>query len=317
MRRRLLLTLLIWLVAACGGSPVEDDATGGTTAIPTPGLPVAYTGADGVTSTITDVSRIVTLSGDFAEIVWELGLADNLVGVDLSAVYPLEVMRPKAKIGVEFRILPEPILVLEPTVVIGDIDASPKEVIEQVRAAGVPVVILPRYAGVDAPAEKIRAVAGILGVDAAGADLAQRVQTEVDNALALAATAQSRPRVAVVYIATEDTILLLGDNTLFDGVLEALGVENVGPAAGADGFVPLTAEAMVAADPEIIITARRGFAGVGEMDGFVQLPGIAQTPAGRNRNVLVYEDLYLLGLGPRTGILLEELARDLHPELAG
>jgi iron complex transport system substrate-binding protein len=306
---------VIGLVAACGGSSLQDDPTGGTTAIPTPGLPVSYTGADGVTSTIADASRIVALSGDFAEIVWELGLADNLVGVDLSAVYPLEVMRPKAKIGVEFRLLPEPILVLEPTVVIGDIDASPKEVIEQVRAAGVPVVILPRYAGVDAPAEKIRAVARILGVESAGEALAQRVQAEVDSALALAATAESRPRVAVVYIATEDTILMLGDNTLFDGVLEALGVENVGPAAGADGFVPLTAEAMVAADPEIIITARRGFAGVGEMDGFVQLPGIAQTPAGLNRNVLVYEDLYLLGLGPRTGILLEELARDLHPEL--
>lgn len=305
------------MVAACGGATSTDDVTKGTTAIPTPGLPVTYTGADGATSTITDASRIVTLSGDFAEIVWELGLADNLVGVDLSAVYPLDVMRPKPKIGVEFRILPEPILVLEPTVVIGDVDASPGEVIEQVRAAGVPVVILPRHAGVDAPAEKIRAVAGILGVSDAGERLATRVQGEIDAALALVATAESRPRVAVVYVATEDTILMLGRNTVFDGLLEALGVDNVGPAAGADGFVPLTAEAMVAAGPEIIITASRGFDGLGGMDGFVELPGVAQTPAGRNRRVLVYEDLYLLGLGPRTGMLLEELARDLHPELSG
>ena len=317
MRRRWLLIVLLGALAACGGEANDDDTTGGTTAIPTPGLPVTYTGADGVTSTITDASRIVTLSGDFAEIVWELGLADNLVGVDLSAVYPLEVMRPKAKIGVEFRILPEPILVLEPTVVIGDVDASPKEVIEQVRAAGIPVVILPRYAGIDAPVDKIRAVAEVLGVDAAGRELAERVQGEIDAALALAATAESRPRVAVVYIATEDTVLVLGENTLFDGVLEALGVDNVGPAAGADGFVPLTAEAIVASDPDIIITAERGFSGVGGLEGFVALPGIAQTPAGRSGSILVYEDLYLLGLGPRSGLLLEELARDLHPELAG
>jgi ABC-type hemin transport system substrate-binding protein len=33
--------------------------------------------------------------------------------------------------------------------------------------------------------------------------------------------------------------------------------------------------------------------------------------------VLVYEDLYLLGLGPRTGQLADELVRDLHPELGG
>lgn len=317
MRRWCLLLVALGLVAGCSGQAADDDPTGGTTAIPTPGLPVTYAGADGVTSTITDASRIVALSGDFAEIIWELGLADNLVGVDLSAVYPLDVMRPKAKIGVEFRILPEPILVLEPTLVVGDVDASPQEVIEQVRAAGVPVVILPRYAGIDAPAEKIRAVAHVLGVEAAGEALAARVQGEIDDALTFAATARSRPRVAVVYVATEDTILVLGRNTVFDGLLEAVGVENVGPAAGADGFVPLTAEAIVAADPDIIITAQRGFTGVGGMEGFVALPGIAQTPAGRNRDILVYEDLYLLGLGPRSGMLLEELARDLHPELAG
>lgn len=317
MRRLCIPLAFVVVMAACGGGSTADDSTGGTTAIPTPGLPVTYTGADGVTSTVTDASRIVPLSGDFAEIIWELGLGDNIVGVDLSAVYPLEVMRPKPKIGVEFRLLPEAILVVEPTVVIGDIDASPPEAIAQVRSAGIPVVLVPRFSGVEAPSQKIRAVAEVLGVAAEGEVLATRVQSEIDAALALAAGAESRPRVAVVYVATEDTILLLGGNTLFDGVLEALGVDNVGPEAGVDGFVPLTAEAMVAANPEIIITARRGFNGLGGMDGFVALPGIGQTDAGRSRAVLVYEDLYLLGLGPRTGALLAELARDLHPELDG
>jgi iron complex transport system substrate-binding protein len=313
MRRSLFApTALALLVASCGGGASADDATGGTTAIPTPGLPAVIVGVDGATSNVTDVSRIVTLSGDFSEIVWELGLGDNLVGVDLSSVYPREEMRLKPKIGVEFRILAEPILVLEPSVVIGDIDASPPEVIEQVRSAGVPVVILPRFAGIDAPAAKIQAVAEVLGVAAAGEALATRVQGEIDAALALVSPTGPRPRVAVVYVATEDTILMLGSNTVFDGILEALGVEDVGPAAGVDGFVPLTAEAMVAAAPEVIITAGRGFDGLGGMDGFLALPGIAQTPAGQNRRVLVYEDLYLLGLGPRTGVLFAELVRDLH-----
>lgn len=278
---------------------------------------MTYTGADGVTSTITDASRIVALSGEFSEIIWELGLGDNLVGVDLSSVYPKEEMRLKPKIGVEFRLLAEPILVLEPTVVVGDIDATPTEVIEQVRSAGVPVVILPRFAGIDAPAMKIRTVSGILGVDSAGEALAQRVQAEVDAAIDRVADAQSRPRVAVVYVATADTILMLGSNTVFDGILESLGAEDVGPAAGVDGFVPLTAEAMVAAAPDVIITAERGFDGLGGMDGFLALPGIAQTPAGQNRRILVYEDLYLLGLGPRAGTLFAEVVEDLHPELAG
>jgi hypothetical protein len=105
----------------------------------------------------------VSLSGDYSEIISALGLGYLLVGVDLSSVYPKEEMRAKPKIGVEFRLLAEPILVLEPTLAIGDSDASPPEVIEQVRGAGVPVVIFPRFEGLTGPAEKIRALAAVLG----------------------------------------------------------------------------------------------------------------------------------------------------------
>lgn len=310
MRMRIGVLLLALAVGACGG-----DSAPAVTPVTTPGLPTSYTGPDGVTSQVTDVSRIVSLSGDYSEIISALGLGDNLVGVDLSSVYPKEEMRAKPKIGVEFRLLAEPILVLEPTLAIGDIDASPAAVIEQVRGAGVPVVIFPRYEGLTGPAEKIRAVSAVLGLAAAGEALAQQVEADIAAAVALAATTTSRPRVAVVYIASSDTFLLLAGNTVFAGVIDALGAIDVGPDAGVDGFVPLTAEAIVAAAPEVIITAERGFEGLGGLEGFLALPGIAQTPAGQAGRVLVYEDLFLLGLGPRTGQLAAQLVRDLHPEL--
>ena len=306
---------LLLTVAACG---TGDDASlvPRTAAIPTPGLPTSYTGPDGVTSTVTSAARIVTLSGDFSEIVWELGLGENLVGVDLSSDFPPEAMRSKPKVGVEFRLFAEPILDLEPTVVLGDVDARPPEVVEQVRDAGVPVVIFPRLVGIDAPAAKIRLVAEVLGAPAPGEELAARVQGEIDEALARVAEAESRPKAAVVYIATEDQVLMLGRDTVFEGLLEALGAEDVGPAAGAEAFVPLSAEAIAAAAPDVIITAERGFEDRGGLEGFLELPGLAQTPAGGSGRILVYPDSLLLSLGPRTGSLLDRIVIDLHPELA-
>lgn len=309
------LMSLTLAVSACG-TRAGDDTTVATAALPTPGLPSTYAGPDGVTSTVESAARIVSLSGDFSEIIWDLGLGDNLVGVDLSSDYPPDGMGPKPKIGVEFRLFAEPILALEPTVVIGDVDARPPEVIEQVREAGVPVVIVPRLVGPDAPAEKIRLVAEILGLGDAGEPLASTVQTQIDEALAPVAEATSHPRAAVVYVATPDQVLLLGDNTIFEGLLDAVGAQDVGPRAGVEAFVPLTAEAIVAAAPEVIITARRGFDDRGGIEGFLQLPGIAQTPAGESRAVLVYDDSLLLSLGPRTGDLIGRIVNDLHPELA-
>lgn len=319
MRRQLgAAALVAFLAAACGSGSAETattlDATGGTSAIPTPGLPVTYTGADGVEARVTDASRIVTLSGDMTEIVFALGLGPNVVASDLSSVFPEEAKATR-KIGVEFILSAEAILAENPTVVIGDEDARPLEAIQQIRQAGIPVVIFSRFMGLGAPAEKIRAVAGVLGITEAGEALAVAVQREIDRVASQAAGLTERPRVALVYQASADTTLLLGPGSVMDGLFAAVGAVDVSPEAGADPYVALTAEALVAGDPEVIVTAERGLERyLGGLDGFLQLPGVAQTTAGRERRILVYEDLLLLGLGPRTGELLARLLADLHPE---
>ncbi len=319
MRRQLGAAALIALLAAACGSGSEEatttlDATGGTSAISTPGLPATYTGPDGVETRVADASRIVTLSGDMTEIIFALGLGPNVVASDLSSVFP-EGARATRKIGVEFILSAEAILAENPTVVIGDEDARPLEAIQQIRQAGIPVVIFPRFMGLGAPAEKIRAVAGVLGITEAGEALATAVQTEIDRVAAQAAGLTERPRVALVYQASADTTLMLGPGSVMDGLFAAVGAVDVSPEAGADPYVALTAEALAAGDPEVIVTAERGVERyLGGLDGFLQLPGVAQTTAGRDRRILVYEDLFLLGLGPRTGELLARLLADLHPE---
>jgi len=312
-RRLLPMLALALLTAACGGG--SSDATGGTTAVPTPGLPVTYTGPDGVTTTVEDASRIVTLSGEFTETVFALGLGPNVVGVDLSSVYPDEVLG-LPKVGVEFRLLAEPIIALEPTVVIGDEDVIPMTAVEQVRAAGIPVVVFPALTTIEAPVAKIRQVAEILGIPERGEELAVEVQAEIDAAVELAGRAETEPRVAFVYIASDDTVLLFGEDTVGGGLLEAAGAVNVAAELGIEGWVPLTPEALVAGAPEYIVTASRGVEATGGLDAFVALPGVAETPAAAAGNVLVYEDLYLLGLAPRTGDVLRELVLALHPELS-
>jgi len=142
------------------------------------------------------------------------------------------------------------------------------------------------------------------------------VQAEIDEAIGLASGAENEPRVAFVYIASDDTILLFGEDTVGGALLAAAGAYNVASDLGIDGWVPLTPEALVAGDPEIIITASRGVETVGGMEAFLELPGVAETRAAADGRVLVYEDLYILGLAPRAGQALRELVLDLHPELA-
>lgn len=59
-----------------------------------------------------------------------------------------------------------------------------------------------------------------------------------------------------------------------------------------------------------------GLESVGGVDGLLEIPGVAETPAGENRAVIAMDDQYLLGHGPRMGQALKELVLALHPELS-
>ena len=65
----------------------------------------------------------------------------------------------------------------------------------------------------------------------------------------------------------------------------------------------------VNANPEIIVVTTRGLASVGGIDGLLDLPGIAQTPAAKTRSVVSIDDDLLFSFGPRTGELIIRLAQ--------
>ena len=56
-----------------------------------------------------------------------------------------------------------------------------------------------------------------------------------------------------------------------------------------------------------------GLESVGGIDGLLEIPGMAQTTAGRNRAVVDFDAQYLLGFGPRSGAALAELIDAIHP----
>jgi iron complex transport system substrate-binding protein len=310
-----LFALLLSTFAFTSRSTVAQQSAPATPAAVTPQLPVTVTDVNGNQVTVSDVSRIVPLSGDIAEIIWTLGLGDNIVGVDLSAVYPAELTK-LPQIGFERQLSAEGILSLNPTLVIGKEQAGPPAALDQVRAAGVPVVIVAEPQTIEAPTAKIRSVAEALGVPEEGEALAAKTQAEIDDALALAATATSKPTVMFLYVRSGGVQLIGGSGSVADAMIDAAGGVDAGVAAGIQGFMPVTAEAVVAAQPEYIIVPQSGLDSIGGMDALLQIPGLAETPAAKNGHILAIDDLLLLSMTPRTGQALHDLILAIHPELA-
>lgn len=336
-RTMLVLALVTALTAAaCGTDPdaesttstAEPDTTTSTVPITattiTPTTTVAagrvFVGADGVETTITDPSRIVSLNGDMTEIIFELGLGDNVVGVDVTTTHPPEAAALNDQgqaVGFAQQLTAEAVLRFEPTLVIGDQQVAPPEAIEQLRGAGIPVVILETQTTLEGVETKIAQVAEILGVPDQGAALAERVMGEISAARDLAATDQMELRVAYVYVRGPQVVFLFGAGTPTQAMIEGAGAIDAGAEAGVFGPAPLTPEALVAAAPDVIVLPEAGLGALGGIEAFLALPGVAETPAAQNGAFFAYDEAYFFNLGPRTGQALDEFIHDLYPDIAG
>lgn len=288
------------------------------TAAPAPVDNGVFVGADGVATTVGDTSRIVSLTGDITEIIFELGLGESVVAVDITTTYPPEAEDLKSSgsnVGFGQALAAESVLRYEPTLVLGDQSIAPTETIEQLRNAGIPVIILKYQTTLEGVEEKINQVAAILGVPQDGEELAGNVMAQVAAAQERAAGADAQPRVAYLYTRGPSVLLLFGQGIPTQAMIEGAGAIDVGAALG-DGAIPLTPEALISAMPDVIVLPESGVKGLGGIDALLEIPGIAETPAGQNRAFLAYDEAYFFNLGPRVGSALDEFVDDLYPQLS-
>ncbi len=311
MTRRipLLLSVLGLVLAAC--STASNDPT---TTVPTPPETSTFVGVDGVESDISDTSRLVVLNGDLVEVIFALGAGDRIVGRDLTTTYPLEAV-DIPDVGLGRKLNAEAVIGLAPTLVICDTQIEPQSAIDQIRQAGIPVVILQVQATLEGVSRKISTVAEILDLEEEGDVLKASVEADIQEALDLAEGATETPRVAYMYVRGPEVLLMFGNGMPTHFLIEAAkGIDAFGD-TGVTFAAVLDAEVLVAASPDVLITPIAGFDLIGGMDAFLALPGVMGTPAGVAGRVITYDEAIFLGMGPRTGEALMQLVLDLHPEL--
>lgn len=248
------------------------------------------------------VSRVVVLANGVAEIIDSLGGHRLLKGRDISSTENSLTDIPIVTSG--HQIISEKVIALKPDVVIIDASSGPKAAIDQIKSAGIRVVSTPESWTLRDIAPKISAVAAVIGADEAGKNLI----TSMEKSLATSRISTS-VRVAFLYLRGTSSIYLIGGpGSGADSLIAAIGATDVGAETLPHAFNTLTAEALVAAKPDVILVMSKGLESVGGVSGLVKLPGIAQTPAGKNSRVIDVDDSLLLSFGPRTPSLLKKLS---------
>ncbi|MFD3543446.1 hemin ABC transporter substrate-binding protein [Streptomyces sp. NPDC058662] len=318
------LVALALTVTGCGSTanpagtparsaPAAPDRVEPLTPAPVPVLPVTVPSADGVQVTVASAERVVPLTGSLNEIVHTLGLGGQVVARDITATFEQAARLPVVTRGHD--VSAESVLSLRPTLVLAETTSGPAEAVQQIRDAGVPVLVVAPAKGLDDVPRRIDAVAAALGVKDAGTRLNERTAERIAAAREnVPAAAGKPPRVAFLYLrGTASVYLLGGSDSGAASLLEAAGAVDTGKESGlGKDFTPITSEALAAAAPDAILVMSKGLESVGGVDGLVKIPGVAQTPAGMDRRVVAIDDGVLLNYGPRTDQVLTSLVTQLY-----
>jgi len=261
-----------------------------------------------------DEQRVIAVGGALTEIVYRLERGEALVAVDSTSTYP-EAATALPDVGYMRQLAAEPILSLAPDHIIAVADAGPPETFEKLDQAGVRIT---RVADEPTPAgviDKVEGVARALGAAERGARLADRLARHFARLRDRVAALEARPRALVLIEAGAGNLMAAGRDTAAAGMLRLAGARNAVDAWS--GYRPLSAEAVIRAEPDWLLLTRSALDALGGRDGLQQRPGLGATPAAAAGRIVAMDGLLLLGFGPRTPLAAERLAERIHPGLPG
>jgi iron complex transport system substrate-binding protein len=262
---------------------------------------------------IENPARIVSIGGAVTEILYALGFDDRIAGVDATSLYPPAALRDKPNVGYMRQLSPEGVLGLNPSLVLAVQGSGPKETMDVLETAKVPLVLVPETFSEQGLLDKIRLVGHAMGADRRAECLTAAVADDLAHLRELRARVTKPVRVMFVMSLLNGRAMAAGEKTAANEIIRLAGAVNA--IEGYDGYKTITDEAIVAAKPDAVLSIQRGKDTL-EAEAVYAHPAFALTTVAANRSFISMEGLYLLGFGPRTAAAARDLSLKLYPALA-
>ncbi len=253
---------------------------------------------------VADSTRIISLNGAVSEVLVAIGLEKNIAGTDITSNYP-ESLKSKPKLGHNKNINAEGVMALQPDLIIGLKKEITPALAAQFKAAGIRLLLVDQEYTAEGTKQLIHTLADSLHYAAKGDSVVKVLEGDLSKLKVADGTAK-KPKVLFIYARGTGTMMVGGTGTQVDKAIALAGGVNA-VTAFAD-YKPLTAEALVQANPDVILLFDSGLESLGGAAGLAKVQGIAETNAGKNKKIISMDGELLSSFGPRLGIAIQELA---------
>jgi len=253
--------------------------------------------------------RIVALSGAITATVDALGLGKSIVAVDVTSTWP-EQIKALPKVSRNRSVSAEGISSFRPDLVIAPEGDLSRETITQLKSLSIRVVNIRQQFSPGGALIFIRQIAAAVGLKEKGELLANKTAA----ALNLAAkqvkdSGLKKPKVLFIYARGTGTMSVAGKGSSLDAIIQLSGGRNA--IQEFNEFKPYTTEALVKANPDVILMFDFGLSSLGGKADLLRMPGVSFTNAGKNKRIVEMDGPLLVNFCTRLPEAIIELNKRL------
>ena len=201
----------------------------------------------------TKIEKIISTAPSNTEVLMALGLGDKLVAIDkystdiegINTELPqIDFLNPDA----------ETIIGLEPDIVIAsghNKTGSVEDPFKAISEAGIPVVYIPSSDSIDGIYKDIEFIADVVNERSKGKEIVDDMKAQVEEIKAIGDTITDKKSV-YFEISPAPYLSSFGKSTFLNEMIEIIGAKNI--FENEEGWISPTAEAIIDANPDVIIT---------------------------------------------------------------
>ena len=258
----------------------------------------------------TKIEKIISTAPSNTEVLMALGLGDKLVAIDkystdiegINTELPqIDFLNPDA----------ETIIGLEPDIVIAsghNKTGSVEDPFKAISEAGIPVVYIPSSDSIDGIYKDIEFIADVVNERSKGKEIVDDMKAQVEEIKAIGDTITDKKSV-YFEISPAPYLSSFGKSTFLNEMIEIIGAKNI--FENEEGWISPTAEAIIDANPDVIITNA----------GYMENPTeeIKSRDAWENINAIKNNEVYLVDQNassrPSQNVIkaLEQMAKAVYP----
>jgi iron complex transport system substrate-binding protein len=247
--------------------------------------------------------KIVSLSPTGTEMLFAVGAGKQVTAVDDQSTYPADA--PKTDLS-GFQPNAEAIAAKQPDLVVIANDVN--KIKDQLTALKIPVYLGVAAVTLDDTYRQIEELGALTGHRNEAGDLVTRMKNEITKVVADAPKRADKP---TYYYELDQTLYTVTSKTYVGSLFAMFGLANIADPADADGskggYPQLSAEALIAADPDFIFLADTKCCQQ-SADTVKARPGWANVSAVTGNRVVPLDDDIASRWGPRVVDLVREIA---------